>query len=558
MRSTQTTWLMRLGRSMEAAGAPLQRRAVALAWVGVAVVALLAAGAMAHWLLAPPQTPGVVQRLPGADHAPDPGARGISTLLVPTTDLRGRFSAGQGTASTTITSAWPLFRGSNHDGISTEQVPLVRTLSAGTLKNLWTVEMGQGYGGPAVRDGRVYVLDHDKTAFDENELGVLLIARAALFGFQPESTGAWPLALASAAHPGGGNGADVLRCLSLDDGREIWRRAYSVNVAPNHGITRTVPAVTQKYVVSLGPKCHVICCDAITGEFVWGLDLVNQYRSKWPAWYAGQCPLIDGDRVIIAPGGDALMIAVELSTGKVLWTTPNPRKWEMTHASIVPMTFAGRRMYLYAGNRGVVGVSAEDGSVLWETDPGVKRGKRGAIPPESTYWQVSTATVPTPVPCGDGRMFLCGGYGAGSMMLQLTEQNGQIVPKCLFRLPSRVFGSEQQTPVFYDGFLYGVRSDDSRLVCLDLNGRERWNSGNARFDKAYGPYLIADGMLILVNVDSTLTLAEVSPASYRPLGSAQIWEDGHETWAPLALVSGRLLVRDLDRMTMIDLRKEQP
>ena len=70
----------------------------------------------------------------------------------------------------------------------------------------------------------------------------------------------------------------------------------------------------------------------------WLLDLVRQFGASVPQWYAGQCPLIDGGRAILAPGGpDALLMAVECATGRVVWKTPNPHGWTMTHSSIVPM-----------------------------------------------------------------------------------------------------------------------------------------------------------------------------------------------------------------------------
>ena len=97
-----------------------------------------------------------------------------------------------------------------------------------------------------------------------------------------------------------------------------WRTAVRSGGMPirspvkrNHGMSRTVPAVTDKLVVAMGPKCHVVCLDAVTGELRWGLDLVRQYGATVPPWYAGQCPLIDNGAVILAPGGkDALLLAV--------------------------------------------------------------------------------------------------------------------------------------------------------------------------------------------------------------------------------------------------------
>jgi outer membrane protein assembly factor BamB len=326
--------------------------------------------------------------------------------------------------------------------------------------------------------------------------------------------------------------ADALRCFALADGTEIWRRSYSVMIKPNHGISRTVPAVSGRYVVSLGPKCQVLCADAVTGEPKWRIDLVKEYGTTVPEWYAGQCPLIDGNRVILAPGGSSLMIAVDLATGKTIWKTPNPHAWNMTHVSILPVTEDATRVYVYCGSGGVAGISAKDGARLWE-DPD---------------WVIPTAVVPTPVDIGDGRVFLSGGYGAGSMMLQISSHSA----KTLWRTGPEVFGSDQQTPIYYQNHIYGV-IPGGELVCLDLNGKSLWRSGSEHHF-GLGPYLIADGMIYVLDDTGTLSLVKASPDAYHQLAQAKIL-DGPEAWGPLALVNGRLLARDVKQMVCLGVSK---
>jgi len=392
-----------------------------------------------------------------------------------------------------IVGSWPRFRGQNYDAIAHETVPLARKWPAGGPKKLWSVDLGEGFAAAAVSQGRVYVLDHIPDA-------------------------------------------DIMRCLSLDDGKEIWRNSYPVVVPPNHGRSRTVPAVVGKYVISLGPMCQVVCWDADSGKALWLIDLVIEHGATVPEWYAGQCPLVDvaTDRLILAPGGKDLLIAVDYKTGEVLWESGNPRGWKMTHSSIIPMEFAGRRMYVYCGSGGVAGVAAEDGSIPWDT----------------TDWRISVATCPSPVPLSDGRVFFCGGYNSGSLMLQVEDRGDRLSATTLFRRTARQFGSEQQTPVLLDGYLYGVRQHDKKLVCLDLEGKEVWNSGRDKFGAA--PYMVADGLLYAMNDDGQLTMAEASPSGYHVLGKTQAIEGGDHAWGPMALVAGRLIVRDMTRMVCLD------
>ncbi|HUW17939.1 MAG TPA: PQQ-binding-like beta-propeller repeat protein [Sedimentisphaerales bacterium] len=430
------------------------------------------------------------ERLPVADNAPqdlrdESGGK----------ELQGEFVAFDGVAAD-LPGSWPRFRGANLDGISREGVSLARTWAADGPGVLWSVELGEGYAGAAVLDGRVYVLDYDRQ-----------------------------------------KQADAVRCFSLADGREIWRYSYPVKVKRNHGMSRTVPAVTEKYVVTLGPKCHVTCLDSATGQFRWMLDLVRDFRAKVPPWYAGQCPLIDGGRAIIGVGGDALMMAVDCETGEIIWKTPNPHGWTMTHSSVAPAEFMGRRMYVYCASGGVVGISAEDGSILWE----------------NSEWQIRIANVPMPVVVGEGLIFLSGGYNAGSLMLRLTEENGKMAAQTVFRLGPEVFGSPQHTPIFYDGYIYGVRPD-GQLACLDLNGKVVWTSTSAH-KFGLGPYIIADGLIYVMNDSGLLTMAEATPGGYVQLASGKVLE-GPDAWGPMAIASGRLILRDLKRMICLDVTRQ--
>ena len=459
------------------------------------VAAVLAVAALWLWL-GRDSDADWEQRVPGTDTA---GVRGVTEPAPP---FEGTLLRADGVPAD-LPGAWPRFRGPDSDGLSREAVPLATAWPSGGPRELWAIDVGEGYAGAAVLHGRAYLLDYD----------------------------------AQSQHPGGGPaalGADALRCFSLADGREIWRYSYPLKVKRNHGMSRTVPAVTEHHVVALGPKCHVICLDARSGELRWKLDLVEEFGTTVPPWYAGQCPLIDRGNAVIAPAGeDVLMMAVACETGEVRWQTPNPRGWKMTHASIIPMEHAGRRLYVYPASSGVVGVAADDGTLLWDTSD----------------WKISIATIASALVIGDGRIFLAGGYNAGSVMLQVHVEEGAWRAETLFRLPPEVFGATQQTPILYDGYIYGVRPN-GELVCLSAEGKAVWASGaGQRF--GLGPFMIAGGLIYAMNDSGVLTLAEASPSGYRQLAQSQVLE-GHDSWGPLALAGGRLIARDMTRMVCLD------
>jgi outer membrane protein assembly factor BamB len=450
---------------------------IALALAGLVAIGL--------WIQHEPDLP-LPLRVPGTDESGE-----SRTAITGNPVLQGRLEPGTGTPAE-LPGFWPQFRGPDRTGVATDSTPLARAWGPGEPRRLWSVEVGEGYAGPAVDRGRVYLMDYLRETQQ-----------------------------------------DALRCLSLADGREIWRFAYPVAIKRNHGMSRAVPTVHGDRVVAMGPKCHVVCLDALSGELLWGLDLVRDHGATVPPWYASQCPLVDGDRVILAPGGkEALLMAVDLATGEVLWKTTNPLGWKMTHSSIAVVEAHGQRQFVYCASGGVVGVDAEDGRLLWQT----------------TDWRISIANIPTPVPVPGDRLFLSGGYNAGSLMLRLTAANGAIQPVIEFRLSAAEFGATQHTPILDRDRLYGIHPDGP-LVCLDLEGRTVWSSTPVSF--GLGPLLMADGLLFAMDDSGTLTLAEATADGFRQLAQSQVL-DGREAWGPLALAGGRLLARDLTRMVCLD------
>jgi len=172
---------------------------------------------------------------------------------------------------------WPQFRGPRRDATSRE-TGLLRTWPESGPEVLWSTPVCQGYASAAIVKGRVYFHDYDQKARE------------------------W-----------------LVRCVTLEEGKEVWRFREKRRIRPNHGITRTTPAVDAKYVFSLDPKCVLHCLDARSGKQIWRKNLVRQYRTTIPAWYAGQCPLLEPDRIIVATGGNAVMVALEKATGKPIW-----------------------------------------------------------------------------------------------------------------------------------------------------------------------------------------------------------------------------------------------
>ncbi|MCK5820756.1 MAG: PQQ-like beta-propeller repeat protein [Bacteroidales bacterium] len=404
------------------------------------------------------------------------------------------------------TEAWPRFRGAELDNIAKSQIPLIDKFPDGGPKKLWSVDLGEGHAGAAIYDGKAYFMDYDE------------IRRA-----------------------------DLLRCFELSTGIELWQRGYRVAIKRNHGMSRTVPAITDKYILTIGPRGHVMCLDRETGDFRWGLDMITKYQSELPFWYTGQCPLIDNGVAILAPGGSSIMIGVDCESGETLWETDCPKNWKMSHASIVPWTFGGRKMYVYSAVGGVCGIAADGpdmGNMLWST----------------SEWNHSVV-APTSVCMPDGKIFLSAGYGAGSMMIKVLKSEAEFLVSILDEYkPIKGLASEQQTPLYYKGKLLGILPKDAgplrnQFVCVDPANPKKvlWSSGKeTRF--GLGPYIIADNKFFILSDEGELTIARLSTNSWEQLDKFEVLE-GHDAWAPIALADGYMVIRDSKTLICLDMRK---
>lgn len=454
-------------------------------------------GVLAWWLIynpvknLKPSLPGMDERKTGAIAVQKVNIGEIFTFFKTCDDIPG--------------TRWPRFRGADFDNINKENIRLIDKFGKEGPEILWKKALGEGHAAPAVYDGRVYILDYDETLKQ-----------------------------------------DQLRCFSLATGDELWRRGYNVRLKRNHGLSRTIPAVTDKYVVTIGPRCQVMCVNRLNGDLLWGLDLPAEYKTEVPFWYTGQCPLIVNDTAIIATGGKSLLIGIDCKTGKKAWETPNPKNWKMSHSSIMPMVYKGKKMYVYCAIGGLCGISAEGsdkGKVLWETP---------AFSP--------AVIAPSPLILDNGLLFMTAGYGAGSVLVQLKESGGKYSAEIVQQYkPLAGLASEQQTPIFYNGYVFGILPKDAgelrgQFACYKgSDTRKAVMSSGKEVRFGLGPYIIADNKFFILNDDGEMTIAKYSTSKFTILDKAKIL-DGQDSWGPIAITGGYMLIRDSKMMVCLDIK----
>jgi len=413
---------------------------------------------------------------------------------------------------------WPAFRGPHLDFIAPEnyKVPLaadfkndgsVRKAPLASDGILWTQEMGEGYASPAIAEGCAYVLDYDET-----------------------------------------KRADALRCFDLETGEELWRRWYRVDVKRNHGISRTVPAIADGVVVTIGPRGQVMACETENGKLLWTIDMVREYGTEIPDWHVGQCPLIVDGVVLLAPTGtEAMYLAVDLKSGEVLWQTDNPDGWKMSHASLTLMNLGGERVAVNLALGGIIGVAID----------GERAGKTVF---QSDAW-TEAVVVPSPVYLPGNRILVTAGYGAGGALFQLTpnEADSTFEAELIDEwMPPQGISSEQQTPIVYGDYVFCVLPKSAaryreQMACYHVDNLRKpvWTSGRERY--GLGPYVIADDYLIIMDDHAAISFLELSTEEFKPVATVKFLENGYDSWGPLSLSDGKLIARDSMVMACLDL-----
>lgn len=471
----------------------------------VGSAAILFAAAFSWWVFAAPSY-STVERIPGMDNRPPVKPMSDSVVI-------GEYFDTLKSIDEVIPGSWPRFRGADFDNISKDTTPLAENWDTSGPSIRWRVTLGEGYSGPAVWNGRVYLLDYNEK-----------------------------------------KKADMLRCFSLSSGTELWRRYYNVEMKRNHGYSRTIPAITDKYLVTIGPRSHVMCVEPLTGNLLWTIDLEKEYGYPGsdngkitPDFFTGQCPLIDNDIAVIAPGGKALMIGVDCSSGKVVWQTPNRDSMNMSHCSIIPMTFYGKRMYVYNALGGVVGVSAEGddtGMLLWKT----------------TDWNPSVVAASS-IYIGNNEIAVFGSYGAGGAKITINKTDaGYTASVSDLHKATEGLASDQQTPILIGDNIWSVMPENAgvlkkQLVCYKNTNllKPVWTSGKeSRYGRGLGPYIVSGNKMYLLDDDGQLYLFRID-ANKATLVTSHKIIDGIEAWGPMAIAGNYLIMRDARNLLCLDI-----
>jgi len=392
---------------------------------------------------------------------------------------------------------WPQWRGPERNGIS-QETGLLKEWPKEGPKLLWQVKtVGSGYSTPAVVRDRLYLLGNTGL---ENEF---------------------------------------VEALSTGDGSKVWSttlgKVGEPQQNPSYPAARSTPTVEGEVLYALGSDGGLACLAVTDGKAHWTKDLRKDFGGQPGIWAYSESPLIDGDVLVCTPGGtDASLVALNKKTGALIWKCAVPGGGQAAYSSAIVVQAGGVKQYVQFLAKGLVGVEAKTGKLLWRYDKTAKG---------------SPANIPTPV--ADGDFIYSASARGGGALIKLKAADGKFEVEEVYassKLPIAIGGA-----IKLGEFLYGASGQ--ALLCADFaSGALKWDERSV----APASLCYADGNLYLHGENGDVALVEASPKAYAEKGrftpTGQPSRGDSKAWAYPVVADGRLYIRDTGTLWCYDVR----
>ena len=384
---------------------------------------------------------------------------------------------------------WPQWRGPERSGISKETGLLKEWPRSGPALAWSAAMLGAGYGSVAVAGDRVWV-------------------------------------------QGMRNRQSVVTSLNRADGKATWVRIIGPAGENDRGSgPRGTPTVDGDRLYALTENGDLACLRVADGTVVWQRNILKDFGGQNIGWLISESPLVDGNLVIVTPGGRSNgMAALDKMTGKTVWTTKELGD-DAGYASPIVADVQGVRTVMTLTSNAAVGVRVSDGKLMWRYT-GVANG---------------TANITTPV-YSDNKVFFTSAYGTGGVLLGLRASGQEVKAQEIYF--TREMQNHHGGVVLVNGYLYGF--NNSILTSLEFaSGKMMWRDRSV----GKGSVAFADGNLYLLSENNVVGLAEATPAGYREKGRFTIADQGLPSWSHPAVSGGRLFIRNQGTLAAYDVRQ---
>ncbi len=397
---------------------------------------------------------------------------------------------------------WPQWLGPKRDGVWRE-TGLLDSFPPGGPKVEWRKPVGQGYAGPAVSGGRVFVTDR-------------VLAAGAKDSTNPFSKDKV-------------EGTERVHALDEATGDTLWKHEYPCTYTVSYAAgPRCTPTADGGRVYTLGAMGDLFAFDAAKGTVLWSKNFLKDYEASLPVWGFASHPLVDGDKLICLVGGsnDRLVVAFDKATGKELWASQSC-PGDFGYCPPMIYEFGGRRQLIVWHAKAVVGLDPETGKRLW------------AVPFASNY----ALTAPTPRKVGDDGLFVTSFYH-GAMLLKVNADKAEVVwkSKAKNEKPAQTtdLSSIIATPFVEGGTVYGVDSYGELRGLEAATGKRLWTTmaatrgamtpakvaegeGPAESERWSNAFIVKnEGRYFLFNEQGDLITARLTPKGYEEVSRAHL------------------------------------
>ncbi len=383
---------------------------------------------------------------------------------------------------------WPQWLGPKRDAIWRE-TGIIKQFPSSGPKVRWRTEIGAGYAGPAVADGKVYLTDR-------------IVASSASAPSDPFARGKIP-------------GKERVVCLNEADGKVLWKHEYDCPYDMSYPAgPRATPLVDGNRVYALGAEGNLFCFETASGKMIWSREFKKDFEAPTPVWGFAAHPLVDGNKLICLVGGEgSVAVAFDKLTGKELWRALSAK--EPGYCPPTMIEAGGRRQLIIWHPESINSLDPETGKVFWSIPFAVRSG----------------LSIPTPRQHGD-LLFITSFYN-GPIMLRLAKDkpDATVVWRGKSNSERNTDGLHSIMPTpFWDGdYIYGVCSY-GQLRCLNAETGERvWETFKATTDgkevRWANAFLIKNGdRFFLPNEKGDLIIARLTPTSYDEISRAHLLE----------------------------------
>jgi outer membrane protein assembly factor BamB len=423
-------------------------------------------------------------------------------------------------ASVATADDWPQWMGPKRDNVWRE-TGIVEKFPEGGPKTLWRTPINGGYAGPAVADGKVYVMDR-------------ILAKGVVNPEDPFDTKQKI------------NSTERVQCLNAKDGKQIWKHEYPCPYQISYPAgPRCTPLVHEGKVYTLGAMGNLICFEVDSGKVVWEKDFKETYKAKPALWGYASHPIIDGKKLITLVGGEGShVVAFDKDTGKELWKAGDQK--ETGYSPVLFTEAGGKRQMIVACPKAVYSVNPESGEEYWKT----------------AFNADSGCCVMTPVRAGD-HLFV-GAYHGKNLLLKLTadKPGAEVVWK---DKKDHGISPVNVQPFLIENVLYGYDDEKGMLAVEIPSGKRLWQSNGPLGDEAKGSdtaFMVKNGDRFFFFAETGhLVIGKLTPKGFEEIDRAKVLDQTNAAfgrkvvWCAPAYADKKAFIRNDKEIICIDLAK---